>query len=206
LEDKPDLLSPRFEAVLAWLNPDRDRAAETRVLLHGRLVRYFLRNHCTDPEELADQTFDRVGKLRLEGKSVPAQNHESYLNRVAFYVIQEYRRKNRLVTQLPDDESEPPDDRVNLDEIDEARKKERLHFCLDECLERLQPESRVMLLEYYSEDKTLKIDTRDRMAKRLGVASGVLRNRIWKLRNNLRECIAERLSSVEFAAGQEESK
>jgi DNA-directed RNA polymerase specialized sigma24 family protein len=204
LEDKPDLLSPRFEAVLAWLDPDRDRAAETRVLLHGRLTRYFLRSHCADPEELADQTFDRAGKLLLEGKSVPAQNHEGYLNRVAFYVLQEYRRKNRLGTQLADDKPEPPDDRANPDEIEEAWKKERLHFCLDECLERLQPESRVMLLEYYSEDKTLKIDTRDRMAKRLGVASGVLRNRIWKLRNNLRECIAERLSSVEFAAGQEE--
>jgi DNA-directed RNA polymerase specialized sigma24 family protein len=206
LEDKPDLLSPRFEAALAWLDTDQDRAAETRVLFHGHLTRYFLRNHCADPEELADQTFDRVGKLLLEGKNVPAQNHEAYLNRVAFYVLQEYRRKNRLVNQLPDDRPEPPDPRPSLDKTDEGMEKERLHLCLDECLDRLPPESRIMLLEYYSENKPLKIDTRDRMAKRLGIASGVLRNRIWKLRNNLRECIAERLSSVEFAAGQEESK
>lgn len=206
MEDRPDQLSPRFEAVLKWLDPDRDRAAETRVLFHGRLTRFFLRNHCAVPEDLADQTFDRVGKLLLEGKNVPAENHEGYLNRVAFYVLQEFRRKSRLVTQLPEDKPEPADPRPSADETDEGMEKERLQLCLDECLDRLPPESRIMLLEYYSEDKTLKIVTRDRIAKRLGIASGVLRNRIWRLRNDLRECITERLSSGEFAAGQRESK
>lgn len=205
MEDKPHLLSPRFEAVLMWLDPDRDRAAESRVLIHRRLTSYFERNHCPDAEELADQTFDRVGKLLLEGKSVPSQNQEAYLRRVGFHILQEYRRKHRAIDPLPDNFEQRDPDTLPGD-TSERLKKERLHKCLDECLKDLETESRIMLLEYYSEDKTLKIDIRDRMATRLGIASGVLRNRIWRLRNNLHDCIAERLASVEFAAGQGGSK
>lgn len=190
--------------MLKWLDPDPDRAAKLRVLIHRRLTSYFERNHCPDAEELADNTIDRVGKLLLEGKNVPSNNHDGYLLRVAFHIHQEHRRKHRTTDPLPD-HLEPRDPNTLPGDTSERLKKERLHKYLDECLEALPPESRIMLLEYYSEDKTLKIDTRDRMAKRLGIAGGALRNRIWRLRNNLRECIAEHLSSVEFAAGQEEN-
>ena len=197
MNDNGESQKLRFETVLTWVAADRERAAELCVLFHGRLVKYFLRNHCAEPEELADITFDRVGEILLAGKTPRTNNHEAYLNRVAFHILQERHRKNRHLSQLSDDMPEPPDPQPLPGRTNERQEKELYHSCLNKCLAHLPPESQIMLFEYYSEDKTLKIDTRNRMAKRLGIASGVLRNRIWKLRNSLRDCIAECVARAE---------
>jgi len=71
----------------------------------------------------------------------------------------------------------------------ELEEREGQQVCLDECLEGLPQESRLLLLEYYAEDKRLKSDTREQMAVRLGIERAVLRNRIFKLRNKVRNCV-----------------
>jgi len=124
----------------------------------------------------------------LDGKEIRTANPAAYLEGVARYVLREQWSKP---TQEDIDEVAP--DKLTQDvprELDDCREKEKRHACLEECLHELSAESRVLVLEYYAEDRTLKIDTRDRMAKRLGIAAGVLRNRIFKLRNTLRGCVA----------------
>ena len=76
----------------------------------------------------------------------------------------------------------------------EVQEKERRQVCLDECLDKLSQESRLLVLEYYAEDKSLKSDTREQMAERLEIERGVLRNRIFKVRNKLRSCVVECLA------------
>lgn len=169
-----------FDLLLAWLDPDRDRAANERVRLHAKLTRHFLEKRCIEPEDLADATLDRAASILLAGKKdLSAHNREAYLMRVAYYVRHEYWRERKVVDPLPADLA---DDRLYTD-------KERVHLCLEECLNELLPEERLLLLNYYSEDKTAKIETRERMAKGLGISNSALRQRTSKLRGQVRTCV-----------------
>jgi DNA-directed RNA polymerase specialized sigma24 family protein len=179
---------PAFHALLSWLNPDRERASGEYVRLHRRFTKMFEARGCPTPEDCADETFDRVGSQLLAGKEIRTDNPVVYLTGVARLILREQWGK-----RIQKDIEEVSPDKLTLDnprELDDREERERRHACLEECLHELSAESRVLLLEYYAEDKTLKIDTRSRMALRLGIATAVLRNRIFKLRNTLRGCVA----------------
>jgi DNA-directed RNA polymerase specialized sigma24 family protein len=141
---------------------------------------------CLTPEDCADETFNRVGRQLIDAKEIRTDNPAVYLDGVARYVLREQWSK----PAAEDIDEVTPDKLAQNDarKADEQQEK-KADACLEDCLDVLPAESRVLVLEYYAEDKTLKIDTRDRMAKRLGVAAGVLRNRIFKLRNSLRGCV-----------------
>src|SRR5215217_6821129 len=49
-----------FEALLSWLGSTRDEGAEKYETVRTRLLRIFMRKGCTDPEDLADITINRV--------------------------------------------------------------------------------------------------------------------------------------------------
>lgn len=178
---------PALQVLLGWLNHDRERASEEYVRLHRRLTKMFEARGCVTAEECADETFDRVGRQLLEGKEIRAANPIAYLNGVARHVLQEQWGK-----PIQTDIEGIPLSKLTQDDLSESSEqesKERRYTCLEQCLGKLPDDARVLVLEYYAEDKTLKIDTRSRMAQRLGIAAGVLRNRIFKLRNSLRVCV-----------------
>lgn len=186
--EKPSLQDPAFDRLLAWLNQDKERAANEYVRLHRRLTKLFEARGCLTPEECADETFNRVARQLLEGKEIRTHNPVAYIVGVARYVLREQwnRPAPDIIEEVPPTKLTQADPR----EADDRAENERRHICLEECLHELPADSRLLVLEYYAEDKTLKIDTRDRMARRLGIAAGVLRNRIFKLRNTLRGCVA----------------
>lgn len=179
-KNKAILGNREFDLLLAWLDTDRDRAANERVRLHSKLTGHFREKGCIEPEELADKTLDRVGTILSGGKkNLSEYNREAYLMRVAYYVRHEYWRERQPIDTLPPNLR---DDRAESD-------KEQAHLCLEECMDGLLAEERLLLLEYYSEEKTAKIDTRERMAKGLGISSGALRQRTSKLRTQVRTCV-----------------
>ena len=49
-----------FEKLLAWLDPDRDKAVEKYQRIYLRLVRVFATRGRADAEDLADQTVNVV--------------------------------------------------------------------------------------------------------------------------------------------------
>lgn len=187
-KDKLKSQGPAFQALLNWLNPDRDCAGDEYVRLHRRLAKIFEARGCLRPEECADETFSRVGRQLLEGKEIRTDNPPIYIDGVARLVLREQWSK-----PAPERIEEVPADKLPQDpnlEVSAKHEREKRHVCLETCLQQLSPESRQLLLEYYAEEKTRKIETRNRMARQLGVATSVLRNRIFKLRNSLRGCVA----------------
>jgi DNA-directed RNA polymerase specialized sigma24 family protein len=185
---KPESQGPAFQALLNWLNPNRDRAGEEYVRLHRRLAKIFEARGCLRPEECADETFNRVARQLLAGKEIRTDNPASYIDGVARLVLREEWSK-----PVPERIEEVPADKLPQDpdlEVSARYDGERWHACLETCLQQLPPEARQLLLAYYAEDKTRKIETRSKMASQLGVATSVLRNRIFKLRNSLRSCVA----------------
>lgn len=200
-KEKAQLQDREFELLLAWLDPDIEDRARTYLNFHRRLTVLFINKGCSAPEDLADETLNRVAHQLAEGKAISINNRFAYLHGIAKNISYEYWRsyEHRKREGLPREEGDSDlfNSLIGVDPRgaweDTEEKKRHLH-CINEGLNQLAPESRLLLLEYYSEDKTEKIDTRDRMAKRLGIASSVLRNRIYKLRNTLRPLVVKCLN------------
>jgi DNA-directed RNA polymerase specialized sigma24 family protein len=73
--------------------------------------------------------------------------------------------------------------------------KERMHVCLDRCLDKLAPHSRRLIERYYAESKQEKINLRKRIAHEFGISASNLRLRALRIRAKLQTCIEQCLVS-----------
>ena len=108
---KPDPQNPAFQALLAWLNPDNERAADEYVRFHQRFTKMFEARGCLTPEDCADETFNRVGRQLAAGKVIRTNNPAVYLDGVARYVLREQWSK----PAAEDIEAVPPEKLTQTD-------------------------------------------------------------------------------------------
>jgi DNA-directed RNA polymerase specialized sigma24 family protein len=174
------LTQESFDALLAWLDPDRERAGWRYEEIRRRLVKLFTCRGCGEPEALADETIDRVVKRLKEIEASYTGDRALYFYGVANKVYLEYLRRR---TPAP-----PPPPAPSDDVDDEA---EREYACLDRCMERLPDANRELILRYYEEEKGAKIDQRRRLAENLGIALNALRIRAHRIRAVLQECVED---------------
>ena len=108
--DRSQSQDPAFHALLDWLNPNRDRAADEYVRLHRRLAKMFEARGCLTPEDCADETFNRIGSQLIEGKEIRTDNPTFYINGVARHVLLEQWSKpvQEQIEDLPA-EKQPQD-------------------------------------------------------------------------------------------------
>jgi len=164
-----------FNRLLVWLEPDRERAAQTYERIRWRLIAILASRGCLVPEELADETIDRVARRVADIEAAYIGDKTIYFLGVANNVHHEYL-KRPPITGVPE-----PDDDVDT--------KERTYVCLDKCLDKLTSSSRQVIERYYAEDKQAKIDLRRRIAEELGVSLNTLRLRALRIREKLQQCI-----------------
>jgi DNA-directed RNA polymerase specialized sigma24 family protein len=182
METKPEpirgwhLNTAAFEAFLTWLDEDRERAGEKYELLRAKLIRVFLHRGCSGAEDLADQTLDRVARKLYEGAEISHGDPTSYIYAVAGYVYKEHARKR--IYPPPDLESDQGDLELAYD-------------CLEQCLLRLSPTSRELILQYYKDDRQARIKGRQQLANQLGIGYGNLRIRALRIRSALSRCVRD---------------
>jgi RNA polymerase sigma factor (sigma-70 family) len=168
----------KFAGFLEWLNPDRDRAGEEYERLRFRLCTFFGQRHCSFADELADETINRV-ILKVSEEKI--ENKIAYFYGVAKNVYRESLRKERP--------------HLDIDDVKIAAKApEEQSFssdCLDECLEKLPPDSRSLLLEYFSEAKLAKIQLHRRISESLETTQTALRMRVMRTKQKLKVCVQE---------------
>jgi len=171
----------QFDELLRWLDSDRDRAAQRYEEIRRNLIRVFLLRACTDVEDLADDTINRVALKMPDLRVSYVGSPENYFHGVAKNVIREHIRKRGRVTQLPLE----PSSRQDL---------EPFLQCLDECLAKLPRKNSQLILLYYEEERRAKIDLHKKLSSIMGLKQTALRARIHRIRAKLRECILECLS------------
>ncbi|HEY6804066.1 MAG TPA: hypothetical protein VI306_10840 [Pyrinomonadaceae bacterium] len=164
-----------FDALLAWLDPDRELAGKKYEDIRRRLIKIFASRGCYEAEDLADETINRVATKVEEVRSSYQGDPAIYFYGVGNRVYQEYLRKKP--------ETQPP-----LIAVDAAL-LEKQSRCLESCLDKLSQENRTLVLQYYWYEKTAKIDGRKRLAKELGIASSALRLRAHRIRAQLLKCV-----------------
>jgi DNA-directed RNA polymerase specialized sigma24 family protein len=177
-----------FEQLLCWLDPERGRAGEKYENIRRRLIQLFSLRGCTDAEELADETINRV-IMKLPDI---AANYEgdpaAYFHAVARYVYLEHakaasRLKDGLASPRFDSEPHPAFPQDN---------DERLFGALDRCLDKLRAKDRELILDYYGESRD-RITRHKELAGGLDITTALLRKRAQRIRQALKACIDEEL-------------
>jgi DNA-directed RNA polymerase specialized sigma24 family protein len=169
------LTQESFDALLAWLDPNRDQAGQKYEEIRVRLIKIFACRGCYEPEDLADETINRVTNKLKEIEDSFTGERARYFYGVANKVHMEYVRRKPTPS--------PPPPTQDTDEIEQE------YDCLEQCMQRLTPDNRELVLQYYQEEKKAKIDHRKRLAEQLGIALNALRIRAHRIRASLQECV-----------------
>ena len=158
--------------------------------IRARMIFFFEKRNCIDPEELADATLERVVKRLCGGAKV--SDLERYSYGVAKKIFLEYLRKKDATVAFFDDQKYRSYSTSGGGE-DDAVIRERQLTCLEECMARLKEQDRTMLMEYYQFNGRLKLEQRRKMAERMNISRETLALRIFHLKQKLRKCVSERL-------------
>ena len=187
------LTQDAFDGLLSSLDADRERAAERYEALRRALTTYFEFRDVAAPEELADETINRVARRLSEGKEIYAGNPSSYFYGVARNVWREQLAAPGKVVSSVDDL--PPGRAAAEDPFEASARRaerdahERRLECLEGCLGGLKADERVLITDYYQGEKDVKIRNRKALAGRLDIPPGALRIRACRLRARLEECV-----------------
>jgi DNA-directed RNA polymerase specialized sigma24 family protein len=179
-----------FEKLLAAFAADRDEAGKLYENVRVKLLRYFERNGVSDTERYVDITLDRVMR-RLDAGELVA-NIMAFIHAVASYVRMEAWTEQK---QLRDAE-------VEIKQHTEQKQRDAVvsesprQLCLDKCLNDLPLETRILILDYYSAERSAKIRLRRQMAERLGIEMNALRIRAHRIRLNLETCVQKCVSQA----------
>lgn len=178
---KKELTREKFANFLAWLSPDGESAGEAYERLRFRLYTFFSQRRCRFPDELADETINRV-MLKISEEKI--ENKLAYCYGVARNVYRESLRKER--------------DHLDIDEVTIASNAPAEQSfpseCLDKCLAELSPESRNLILDYFSEVKLAKIELHRRISEKLEMTQTALRMRVMRIKQKLKICVQECMS------------
>ena len=172
------LTKEQLHQLLAWLDADPDRAGEKYEVIRRRLINIFLNRQCDEAEDLADETINRVAKKVGVLKDSYVGEPARYFYGVAKKVWLEYNRQCNRPIQSP-----PP--------VASRSELEPHLECLDECLEKLDPASRELILRYYQAQKQAKISSHKKMGEMLRLKAGALRQRTHRIRVKLEKCVLE---------------
>lgn len=170
-----------LDLLLAALDPDRALAAEKLLLLRRKLLKFFAWKRTPFPDELVDETLDRVARRLAEGETIRSLDPGVYVHGVARNVLRESWSRPRLVRG--------PEPALASSAEAEQALAERRSRCLDRCLARMPAESRRLLLAYYQSDGGTKAASRQRLAADLQVSRGNLRLKLHRLRVELQGCV-----------------
>jgi hypothetical protein len=172
-----DINQEHFDQLLQWLDSDRQKAGIKYETIRKRLIKIFVCRGSTTPEELADQTINRVARKLPEIRANYVGEPSHYFCGVAGNILRESFRKDKMPAVRPPTPSmpEPGDDRD--------------YACLEECIGKLSQYDRDLVLAYYQQEKQAKIDHRKKLAEKLGLAINALRIRACRTRAILLECV-----------------
>ena len=166
-----------FNALLEWLDPDRDKAGQLYQTIHAGLIRMFVSKGLADAEHYADETVDRVIKRLPEIRADYVGQPVRYFVGVARNVVREALRPKEVTT-------EDPPEYVSLREVNSE-----LAVCLAKCLRTLAPEKVELIHDYHVYEGHQKIVSHREMAAELAISVGALRTRAHHVRVALEQCV-----------------
>ncbi len=179
-----------FRQLLDWLDEGVNSDGSRYLEIRRRLVLYFDRKNCLTPDELADETLNRVAR-RIEdegGISTDTPAHYCYIV-ARFVLLEDLRRSPQKLL----------DEHVAAfpDSTEQQQQAERRLHCLERCMATLDSDERSLIVSYYQGEQRSKIENRKTIALRLGVSINALSIRACRIRTKLETCMRKCLSGAE---------
>ncbi len=171
-----------FGLLLNWLDPeDEAQAARKYEAVRQRLIRIFSGRGCYESEILVDITFDRVAlKVPLLIDNFVG-DPATYFYGVASNVHHEWLRQQKRMR----------DASIPIMVIDDEVDREADYHCLEKCIGKLARNLREMIIDYYRDEKRIRIERRKQMAQEMGITMGALQIKTSRIRASLRLCVIE---------------
>lgn len=191
-------LNPRaFQQLLAWLDEGANSDGQKYLEMLRRLSAYFDRKNCPTPDELADETLNRVARRLEEEGTIETEAPARYCYIVARFVFMEHLRETHRGDALTNDLLRHTHaGHLFAPEADDERKvEERRLNCLEQCLNRLESASREIIARYYVGKARVKIEHRRKLAEELGITTNALSIRACRIRDRLEACVRECLGA-----------
>lgn len=178
------LTKEKLEALLTWLNSDRQIACEKYEAIQKGLIGVFSAKGFSDAEGLADEAInrvtDRLSEIGPEYEGDPA----CYFRGVARNIIFEVGRRKEFATdRLPERPTKP------VEISDEYR-------CLIKCLKFIAPDDLELILDYHVYDGADKVANHITMAEELKITVNALRVRAYRVRVGLEKCVLDCLDGL----------
>ena len=184
------MLSPSvFDALLNWLDQGINSSGKTYLEMQRRLVFYFDRKNCSTPDELADETLNRVARRLEEEGTIESETPAKYCYIVARFVFMEYLRESHRAGIALDEVRRQVSGDFVVPEVQNDEEK-RL-ACLGRCTSKLEPVSRELIRRYYVGNARVKIANRRSLAESLGITMNALAIRACRLRDKLEACVRQ---------------
>lgn len=175
-----------FDALLLWLDRNRDSAGQKYEKIRTRLIRIFNGRGCYEAEELADETISRVTFKISEIAASYTGEPALYFYGVANNIYREWLKKQKKINRQEFVET----DNYGLIHRDGHDSEGDIEYrCLESCLGTLAEYQRAMIIEYYQGEKREKIERRKQLRERLGISDSALQIRASRIRAGLRDCV-----------------
>lgn len=185
-----------FRQFLHWLDEGVDSGGQRYVDMRHRLAAYFDRRNCFSPDDLADETLNRVARRLEEEGTIADTPPARYCYIVArFIFLESVRRARHEPASLKVMSGEPRSPSAGSGEPDVAI-SQRLLDSLERCLQQLDASDRELILEYYRGEQRVKIERRRNLAARLGLTMNAVSIRACRLRDKLEACVKASLSDA----------
>jgi RNA polymerase sigma factor (sigma-70 family) len=172
-----EITQQAFDALLSWLNSDRELAGRRYETIRGGLVRIFVAKGFSSAEDLADEAISRVAARLSEIRQTYVGEPAAYFHGVARnLVFEELRRKEIPTDAIPFSSNQAA---IHSDEYE----------CLMRCLQFMTAQKRELILDYHVYEGADKIATHRLIAEELGISEGALRCRAHRIRVELEHCV-----------------
>ena|SRR6185369_4515378 len=172
-----------FDLLLKWLDPDRERAGRKYEEIRHSLILIFQWRGLSDAEDLADETITRVINKVPEIAAGYKGETDPYFYAVAKRLAFEVSRRQQTKVEIENLER-LPDATIE----GEGNNREAAYECLENCLKKLSPADRDLILLYYQQEQP-KIDYRRELARQYNLAPNALRVKVHRIRATLQTCV-----------------
>jgi DNA-directed RNA polymerase specialized sigma24 family protein len=175
-----------FDDLLDFLGNTPEEAAQRYEDIRRRLIKILTCRGSMNPQELVDESFDRVARKAAELKKTYQGDPGLYVYGVARLVHLESVKKKPVA--LPPPEPEP------------SEEHERELDCLEACMRSLPSAQSELIRDYYRKEKSAKREHRKALAAQMGIGINALRIRAHRLRAELLKCVTACLERGEEGA------
>ncbi len=177
-----------FAALLKWLDIDNKTDGECYLEIHERLVSYFDRKNCQNPDELADETLNRVARRLEEEGKLESETPARYCYITAKFVfLENLRSKDKQNISI----DETTENKLFSKTFDDKTVNEKRLNCLELCTENLEFVNREIIFGYYYGEERIKIENRRKLAKKFELSVNALSIRACRIRERLQVCVVK---------------